>query len=281
MFNFLKNKYEFKKMELSIEDFTYKLKNSSLIKDSINEITKEYLEFYNPYKSYLEKEISNNKKNDEIKKLYNHFIRINILYNEIYNYGYLMNNGSFFESYKKQKSFLENKLFHDILFKYISIESANQVVISIKLKLMLSILRFKQTQNIDKQQIEKDFFIYYKEVKPNITNGKNKKNFRMLYLIETLNKYIENDKETATLYLNFIYNFEYEKYKNKIYAMALQYTGLGEHPHITMPLSNDFKSFINEKLIISNKYNNEELLNIIKSKSTKENQEKVVNVFER
>ena len=48
-----------------------------------------------------------------------------------------------------------------------------------------------------------------------------------------------------------------------------------------MPLSNDFKSFINEKLIISNKYNNEELLNIIKSKSTKENQEKVVNVFER
>lgn len=264
-----KNNYnlkDFNEMDKFILSFSERLKNATIIqskntdtKYNLDNIISDYVTFFTKYKKFLEIQILRYKnKNKDISGYYNHLLRINILYNEIYNFTKLMKQQQFYDSYIQQKNFLENKLFNKILFDNLDRSVANQVIISTQLKIILSILNFKAIQNIHKQQIELDLNRYFNEIENVIMNGNNKKNIRMFYLLKSLYYYLSYDKEKSMIYLGYLFNFDYSKYKNKIYAMPLQYTGLGENPHLTMFLPNEFKNFINEKLI-TNKFTNEEL----------------------
>ena len=195
-----KNNYnlkDFNEMDKFILSFSERLKNATIIqskntdtKYNLDNIISDYVTFFTKYKKFLEIQILRYKnKNKDLSGYYNHLLRINILYNEIYNFTKLMKQQQFYDSYIQQKNFLENKLFNKILFDNLDRSVANQVIISTQLKIILSILNFKAIQNIHKQQIELDLNRYFNEIENVIMNGNNKKNIRMFYLLKSLYYY--------------------------------------------------------------------------------------------
>ena len=285
-----KNKFHcnnYNEMDNVIVDFAERLKNAKIIDldnqsiFKIDNIITDYLIFYKQYKHYLEIKISLLQKQNneaELKNYYNHLIRIHVLYNEIYNFTHLMQKGMYYESYVQQKAFLENVPFNKILMHYVNESSAKQVIISIQLKIIAAILNFKMLQSISNQQIEKDLKQYLKELDNIIPNSDNKKNIRTYYLIKAFYFFTEKQLKLCDVYLGYLYNFEKDKYQNKMYAMPLQYTGLGVNPHLTMYYPNEFKNIINQKLI-ENKLSNKELKQL-EIKLTQTNQERIITAFD-
>lgn len=250
-----KNHYhDYKIKDYVIHSFTEKLKNSDIEgydeENKIFEIYEEFKPFFEDYNKFLKKQLSD-KKNPLLKKYFNHFLRINLLYNEIYHYGYFMNKQMYFDAYQSQRAFLNNKLFVNILRNNTEEHVYKQVLTSIKIKLMLTILCFRSVQNISKQQMDYDFQQYYQDIKDHVFQSKNKKNVRFFYLIEIFKYYLDKDETMTNIYLSYLFHYEKKKYQDRYYAIPLQYTGLGNYPHITMPLPVDFKSFLNEKLVES------------------------------
>lgn len=292
LLNLLSNKNKFScnnynEMDNVIIEFAERLKNAKIIDldnqsvFKIDNIINDYLLFYKKYKNYLEIKISLLYKtnNDiELRNYYNHLIRIHVLYNEIYNFTYLMKKGMYYESYVQQKTFLENVPFNKILMQYVNGNSAKQVIISIQLKIVAAILNFKILQSITNQQIEKDLKKYLQDLDNIIPNSDNKKNIRIYYLIKAFYFFTEQQYKLCDIYLGYLYNFEKDKYQNKMYAMPLQYTGLGVNPHLTMYYPNEFKNIINQKLI-ENKLSNKELKQL-ENQLTKVNQEKIITAFD-
>ena len=129
-------------MDKFILSFSERLKNATIIqskntdtKYNLDNIISDYVTFFTKYKKFLEIQILRYKnKNKDLSGYYNHLLRINILYNEIYNFTKLMKQQQFYDSYIQQKNFLENKLFNKILFDNLDRSVANQVIISTQLK---------------------------------------------------------------------------------------------------------------------------------------------------
>ena len=236
-------------IENLIHIFSNKLKNEIRYNNEDNlTIIKDYLNFYNEYYPIVVKKMNNkNINNSEKKQLINQFVRINVLYNEYNNFTYYMLNDKFLDSYNKQKSFLNNKAFLAILNEHIDPNAVNQVMISIKIKILISILCFKSVQNISKQEIEFDFLNYYNEF--NSVSFKSSKSKKLFLLIKSFNFYLDDQQNDSLKSLWNIYDLEYNNFKDSLHSLPLQYTGLGSNAYLTMSLPENFKSFINKNIL--------------------------------
>lgn len=252
-FKLFNKKIDFIEKDKEIKSFVKQFKYTSI--DNMNNLVDQYLSFYQDYMKQLSKAFSNN----QSKEVYLHFVRINILYNEVYNYGYLMLNRSAYEAYESQKNFINNTMFNNILQTKINQENARQIVLSSKMKAILSILCHKSKQDIFKQSIEHDMFNYYHDVLSDIYTSPNKNNRRLFLLCEALNRFIDKDKEMSAIKIGHLFNLDKKEYAEKLHELPLQYIGLGTNPYITACLPDDFKQFINEQMM--NRYQSKKELN--------------------
>lgn len=251
---FKRKKINFKQKEQEFSNIYKKFKNETN-NENLKNIINEYIEFYNGYYYDLIKYVEN-KKNKEIKTAKNHLIKISIIYNEMYNYTYLMLNNKYFLSYEKQKSFLKNQAFQNILKTQINEKAIKQVIYSINIKLLLSILCYKYKQEVKNQKIENDFNQILKETIEMNMYEKNNRNERMILLINAFNSFIEKNIIEAKSNIKKLYNKDIEKYKNNSFLIPLQYIGMGNNAYLTLFLPNDFKNLINETML------NNELIDI-------------------
>ena len=218
-------------------------------------VTKEFCLFHQSYHGKLTNYIKSESNQILVKKARWNLIRINAIYNEMYNYSYLMLDNKFYESYEKQKQFLSNPIFNNLLLQETEIATANQVIYSATIKVILSILCYKHKQDIKNQTIEHDYIQYYDKIKEVVKSVDNNKNKRFFKLITAFNLFIDGNINESIKELHQLFMMDYIKFQEQPHMIPLQYIGMGYNAFMTIALPNEFKSFINETMMNYNQHN--------------------------
>ena len=249
-----KKKINFEKEETRTNELYKTFKNANT-KEDLMLVTQEFCLFHQSYHEKLTNYIKSESNQVLVKKARWNLIRINAIYNEMYNYSYLMLDNKFYESYEKQKQFLSNPIFNNLLLQETEITTANQVIYSATIKVMLSILCYKFKQDISNQTIEYDYIQYYNKISNVVKNIDNNKNKRFLKLITAFNLFIDEDIEESKKELQQLFMMDYIKFQEQPHMIPLQYIGMGYNAFMTIVLPNEFKSFINETMMNYNQHN--------------------------
>ena len=249
-----KKKINFEKEETRTNELYKTFKNANT-KEDLMLVTKEFCLFHQSYHGKLTNYIKSESNQILVKKARWNLIRINAIYNEMYNYSYLMLDNKFYESYEKQKQFLSNPIFNNLLLQETEIATANQVIYSATIKVILSILCYKHKQDIKNQTIEHDYIQYYDKIKEVVKSVDNNKNKRFFKLITAFNLFIDGNINESIKELHQLFMMDYIKFQEQPHMIPLQYIGMGYNAFMTIALPNEFKSFINETMMNYNQHN--------------------------
>lgn len=267
--NMVYDVHQYDEMQKVIDDFYYRLKHMSLNQEELgnakngqfnhsefyydngliikkdvfcmNRILEDFKVFYDVYYAYLSKNINSSKKKN---KLYEHFVHLNLLYNDIINFIEGMKVNAH-KAYELQKKFLENQSFRHILSLSVTEKQMIQIEVHLKLKILISILCHKSRFDTHKQIIDNDLQQYLKDVKNAEKDSRNQKLY--LYVIALYYYYVRKNQKMAYIYLGYLFHYELNFIPQK-YLIPLQYTGGSRKSYLTCFFPNDFKLFVQEKM---------------------------------
>lgn len=205
------------------------------------QLIESFAHFYHQHYRSLAQEIQTQKDGQKMKL----FIKMSMLYNETSHYAFFMLHADYVRSYEQQKNFIENKAFLFLLHDS-GLDEAN-ILSHLKIHAVLSILCIQNMQDISKQKCEYDLKKWFKEIKE--TPSINTYNFKMYCFAKALENFLVQDLSLSRAFLEKVFQAEMKKYAHHLSNIALQYTGLGNKPYLTMPLPNEFKSFVNETFL--------------------------------
>ncbi len=234
----------------------------------------EYFSFYKDYRNFIENKMKYKKISKEDKNFYyRQLLKIDYIYNEVYNYHYFMSQNKIFDSYKKQKEFVESKPLEFIIKQAVNNKHKYHYYFIFYMRVSFSILCFKYNQNIEKQNMSFDLKKYF-DYMEKYHKATNNTNFNYYLLLKSFNEFIvareslidlneenknilNDDDELYKNYDNQIFNQSYyflekiyencsssEEFKNHKYKIASQFTGLGKYYYLTNPLPNSFKNYV-------------------------------------
>lgn len=218
--------------------------------DSINELIIEYISFFNNNKVIVESKI--NKKQAPVHEIVPILVDMYSIYNELVNYADLMLVGKLQESIEKQHTFLNSKVFLNML-DLLPEPQAQSILNEGRILCALSILNYTKVLGEHPVYIKNLENIYHALNEAHKHGKLLSEQYQYVLLIEAYYHFITGKQRHAFLSLGLLFhefmeNTNHNDIQKIRSVVSLQFIGLGSKPYITMPLPQEFKRFVHYNL---------------------------------